>query len=89
MSEKTGFALGSIRISTSNDEIELEKVATNEAKAVVSAARRAIKQLSEPSTTETANGVGVGDLTKLAELHAAGVLTDEEFASAKAKALGL
>ena len=89
ISEKTGFALGSIRISTSNDEIELEKVATNEAKAVVSAARRAIKQLSEPSTTETASGVAVDDLTKLAELHAAGVLTDEEFASAKAKALGL
>lgn len=81
--------MGSIRISTSNDEIELEKVATNEAKAVVSAARRAIKQLSEPSTTETANGVAVDDLTKLAELHVAGVLTDEEFASAKAKALGL
>lgn len=36
-----------------------------------------------------AGGVGVEDLAKLAELHAAGVLTDEEFAAAKAKALGL
>lgn len=32
---------------------------------------------------------GVDDLTRLAELHAAGVLTNEEFAAAKAKALGL
>ncbi|QQB47698.1 SHOCT domain-containing protein [Corynebacterium glucuronolyticum] len=28
-------------------------------------------------------------LQKLAELHDAGILTDEEFAAAKAKALGL
>lgn len=33
---------------------------------------------------------GVGDqLAKLAELHAAGALTDDEFSAAKAKALGL
>lgn len=32
---------------------------------------------------------GVEQVAKLAELHAAGVLTDEEFAAAKAKALGL
>lgn len=90
ISEKAGFALGSIRISTSNSEIELEKVATNEAKAVVAAARRVIEQMTASSPApETSSGVGVDDLTKLAELHAAGVLTDEEFAAAKAKALGL
>lgn len=32
---------------------------------------------------------GLDKLQKLADLHAAGVLTDEEFAAAKAKALGL
>ncbi|MGX4760739.1 PH domain-containing protein [Corynebacterium minutissimum] len=90
ISEKAGLALGSIRISTSNSEIELEKVATNEAKAVVAAARRVIDQTTASSPApETSSGVGVDDLTKLAELHAAGVLTDEEFAAAKAKALGL
>ena len=31
----------------------------------------------------------MAQLTKLARLHAAGILSDEEFAAAKAKALGL
>lgn len=90
ISEKAGFALGSIRIATSNSEIELEKVTTDEAKAVVAAARRVIEQMTASSPASGASGgVGVDDLTKLAELHVAGVLTDEEFAAAKAKALGL
>lgn len=90
ISEKTGLNLGSIRISTSNDEIEVKKVATAEAKALVSAARSAINQISSaPTSPNTTSGVGVDDLKKLADLHAAGVLTDEEFAAAKAKALGL
>ena len=88
VSEKTGWALGSIRISTSNDEIEVEKVATDEAKAVVSAARRALEQVSAPSSAPESSG-SLDDLQKLADLHDAGVLTDEEFAAAKAKALGL
>lgn len=88
ISEKTGITVGSIRISTSNDEIEVEKVATAEAKAVVSAARRALEQNSAPSPASTADD-GLDKLQKLADLHAAGVLTDEEFAAAKAKALGL
>ena len=88
ISEKTGLTLGSIRISTSNDEIEVEKVATDEAKAVVAAARRALEQISAPSSAPEPSG-SLDDLQKLADLHAAGVLTDEEFAAAKAKALGL
>jgi hypothetical protein len=31
----------------------------------------------------------VAQIQKLAELHAAGILSDEEFAAAKAKALGI
>ena len=31
----------------------------------------------------------MAEIQKLAELHSAGVLTDEEFAAAKAKALGI
>lgn len=88
ISEKTGLHLGSIRISTSNDEIEIEKVATAEAKAVVSAARRTLEQNSAQSPAPAAED-GLDKLQKLADLHAAGVLTDEEFAAAKAKALGL
>lgn len=37
----------------------------------------------------TAPADSVEQLAKLAELHAAGVLTDDEFAAAKAKALGI
>lgn len=90
ISEETGLTLGSIRISTSNDEIEVEKVTTNEAKAVVSVTRSLLGQTSAPLSSSEGNaGVGVDDLQKLADLHATGVLTDEEFAAAKAKALGL
>ncbi|QQU82863.1 SHOCT domain-containing protein [Corynebacterium tuberculostearicum] len=88
MSEETGVTLGSVRISTSNDEIEVEKVATAEAKTLVSAARRTLEQNSAQSPAPAADD-GLDKLQKLADLHAAGVLTDEEFASAKAKALGL
>ncbi len=31
----------------------------------------------------------MAEITKLAQMHAAGILTDEEFAAAKAKALGI
>jgi hypothetical protein len=31
----------------------------------------------------------MAELQKLAQLHSAGILTDEEFAAAKAKALGI
>lgn len=90
ISEKAGFALGTIRISTSNDEIEVKKVATNEVKSVVSAARRALEQKSAPSPAPATNGgSSVDELKNLAELHAAGVLTDEEFAAAKARILGI
>jgi hypothetical protein len=51
--------------------------------------RKAVEQAiaigSQPSSPTPAPM----DLAKLAELHAAGVLTDEEFAAAKAKALGI
>jgi putative oligomerization/nucleic acid binding protein len=42
-----------------------------------------------PVAAPAAPEVDMAQLQKLGELHAAGVLTDEEFAAAKAKALGL
>lgn len=90
ISEKAGFALGTIRISTSNDEIEVKNVAANEVKSVVSAARRALEQKSALSPAPATNGgSSVDELKNLAELHAAGVLTDEEFTAAKARILGI
>lgn len=46
-------------------------------------------QVSAPEDPASSVGPGVEDLAKLADLHAAGVLTDDEFTAAKAKALGL
>lgn len=52
--------------------------------------KNAVREQQETSSEGSAPSVpSVGDLTKLAELHAAGVLTDAEFTAAKAKALGL
>lgn len=44
---------------------------------------------SAPTQAASVPAVDTDALTKLAELHKSGILTDEEFAAAKAKALGL
>ena len=56
------------------------------------AARRGDSNDAPPEEYETASAPApadpVDELKKLAELHASGALTDEEFATAKAKILG-
>lgn len=42
-----------------------------------------------PPPAPASSGGAMGDLEKLAEMHGAGVLTDAEFAAAKAKLLGM
>jgi membrane protease subunit (stomatin/prohibitin family) len=48
------------------------------------AAAQPAPQAAAPASTDT-----TAELKKLADLHASGVLTDEEFAAAKKKALGI
>lgn len=85
-----GMVFGSIEITTSNEEIEVEKVAGDEVDAFVSTVRDALDNPSPAASPATdAAPSGLDQLSKLAELHAAGVLTDDEFSAAKAKALGL
>jgi membrane protease subunit (stomatin/prohibitin family) len=48
------------------------------------AAAQPAPQAAAPASTDSTT-----ELKKLADLHASGVLTDEEFAAAKKKALGL
>jgi len=50
---------------------------------------RAINAAHAPQPAAQTQQAPMIDLVKLAELHAAGVLTDAEFAAAKAKALGI
>lgn len=93
VSANKGMVFGAIEITTSNETIKVEKVAGTEADAFVAAVRH---QLDNPAPSVAPEapaaapaGGAAAELTKLAELHAAGVLTDEEFAAAKARALGL
>jgi hypothetical protein len=47
------------------------------------------QQYAQPAAAEGAEGNGNAQLQNLAALHTQGVLTDEEFAAAKAKILGI
>jgi len=46
-------------------------------------------EAQQPAPAAPAADDPMAEVQKLAQLHAAGVLTDEEFAAAKAKALGI
>lgn len=91
VSASRGFALGGVEITTSNEEIKVDKVVNAEADAFVRELRNLLDNPAPAPTAAPAPApaVDADQLAKLAELHAAGVLTDEEFAAAKAKALGL
>ena len=80
--------LAELVITTSNEDINVEKVANNEADAFATAVRHI---MDNPTSVETkaSPASNMDDLERLADLHAKGVLTDEEFAAAKKKALGL
>jgi len=82
-----GMLFGGIVITTSNEEIKVEKVVGDEVDAFVGAVRNALE--TPTTSTPASSSSDLDQLTKLAELHAAGILTDDEFAAAKAKALGL
>ncbi|MCS5479774.1 PH domain-containing protein [Corynebacterium sp. YIM 101645] len=85
-----GMVFGAIEITTSNEEIKVEKVVGDEVDAFVSAVRHALDNpTAEAAPAADTEPSGLDQLAKLAELHAAGVLTDDEFTAAKAKALGL
>lgn len=91
ISEESGMVFGGVRISASGAEIKIEKVIKNEVKDFVSAVRRIGAEPSSAAAAAPAPETpsNLGELKSLAELHAAGVLTDEEFAAAKARILGI
>ena len=43
---------------------------------------------ADPAPAPASTGIDMAQLKQLGDLHAAGILTDEEFAAAKAKLLG-
>lgn len=85
---RRGIVFADLTITTSNEEIKIEKVELSEADAFARVLRDRLDNGHTGKQQSTPPG-GIDQLTKLAELHAAGMLTDEEFAAAKAKALGI
>ena len=53
------------------------------------AQRQTAAQASAPAAAAPAGDASIAKVQELAALHAQGVLSDEEFAAAKAKALGI
>lgn len=87
---KSGMVNASVKISTSNADIEVEKMPERHGKATADAIKRSISAAATSVHQQpAATAPSIGDIAQLSELHASGVLTDEEFSAAKAKALGL
>jgi len=62
----------------------------SQAEAQAYEAQAAQPQYAEPAAPAApAEDPTIAEIQKLASLHSAGILTDEEFAAAKAKALGI
>ncbi|WP_454042089.1 SHOCT domain-containing protein [Cellulosimicrobium sp. Marseille-Q8652] len=70
---------------------EAQQAAAQEEQArIEAAAQQAAAQYAQPAPAPAASGGSdlLGQLERLGQLHASGVLTDAEFAAAKAKLLG-
>lgn len=83
-----------IKLTVSGTNIEISALPHGRGVELASMIRQAQNADTQTATATPAPAPapaseGLDHLTKLAELHAAGVLTDEEFSAAKAKALGL
>lgn len=82
---EVGVEGATLMLRDGSHTIELKRCITPTMKEVSEEIRAQSEELRQ-STPPTG---GASEIEKLAELHAAGALTDEEFAAAKAKALGL
>lgn len=70
-------------------EQTLKKSATKDLENLKQVVRDQQAKSTSTSPAPTTESSGLDDLAKIADLHRQGILTDEEFAAAKAKALGL
>ncbi|WP_312811129.1 SHOCT domain-containing protein [Corynebacterium variabile] len=86
----TGRKLGNdwLHLTVSGQQVKFTSMRAGRADQLAEHIRR-LRDAETTPTADTPAGPGVDDLARLAELHAAGVLTDDEFTAAKAKALGL
>ena len=80
-----------VTIETSAGKIRISSNVPGVGDRIQAALKELRSQQYESSSEETVSAppLGLDDLTKLAELREAGILTDEEYAAGKAKILGL
>lgn len=76
---------GSFILRHGSHTIELKRCVTNTIKEVIEEIRSRSQETRQASNMT----IGISEVERLAKLHADGALTDEEFAAAKAKALGI
>lgn len=79
----------SLKMTVSGTDMEISAIPHGRGQELAMVIRQAQAEDATPAPAAAAAVDPMEQLTKLAELHAAGVLTDDEFAAAKAKALGL
>ena len=82
---KGGLALASINVYVSNQKAEIKSLTKPEAKAIVDLTR---ERMNAPKTASAPAPSVADQLLKLKELHAAGVLTDEQYAEKSAPLIG-
>jgi hypothetical protein len=88
VSASQGFILAKLTIDLSARLIAVDSVQKKDAAAMVEIANRLLKDRETRTTASAAPAIDFADqLTKLAGLRDAGVLSDEEFAEAKRKIL--
>ncbi|OLT54881.1 hypothetical protein BJF89_01210 [Corynebacterium sp. CNJ-954] len=78
-----------IKLRVSGEALKIDSLQHGRGGQIAEHIRKLRDSVDAPTDSTTSAGSSVDDLTKLAELHAAGVLSDDEFTAAKAKALGL
>lgn len=87
VSLNSGPVFDELKLTVSNEEVTLDTIKHGAADDAVAAILRLVNKGG--AQEEQATNGGLANLEKLAELHAQGILTDEEFAAAKKKALGI
>lgn len=81
----SGAIFDELKLTVSNEEIEMDTIKRGTADDVVAAIRSKLQ--AAPVTPPV--GSAIDNLETLADLHSKGILTDEEFVAAKKKVLGL
>jgi len=87
----SGMTMGTVVVFASGNKAEIKNVQKDDGKAIVDLIRSRLTE-GLPSTSAPSTEAGASDvdqLVRLAELHGRGVLSDQEFAAAKAKVLGI